>query len=155
MEVRLGAAMGRLDPNSFIRSGSPYSQCPPPSAGEGLLMTRAQRGRRQSAGAGLVEAAGVEPASEAECPETSTSVSVILLSPQGSSRGDPLRPAAVCSPRPRPRRPRAGQPGFVTPRSRLAGETGGGARALWPGELLYATLRSESEPAIGVGICVP
>jgi len=43
----------------------------------------------------MVEAAGVEPASEAEFPGTSTSVSRILLSPRGSSRRDPLWPAAV------------------------------------------------------------
>jgi site-specific DNA recombinase len=37
----------------------------------------------------MVEAAGVEPASEAASPGTSTSVSGILLSPLGSSRRDP------------------------------------------------------------------
>src|SRR5215831_9538600 len=46
----------------------------------------------------LVEAAGVEPASEAEFPETSTSVSRTLISPRSSSRRDPLRPAAVSVP---------------------------------------------------------
>jgi hypothetical protein len=37
----------------------------------------------------LVEAAGVEPASEAASPGTSTSVFGILISPMGSSRRDP------------------------------------------------------------------
>jgi hypothetical protein len=36
-----------------------------------------------------VEAAGVEPASEAASPGTSTSVFGILISPMGSSRLDP------------------------------------------------------------------
>ena len=44
---------------------------------------------------GLVEAAGVEPASEAASPEISTSVSGNLISLGGSSRRDPLLPAAV------------------------------------------------------------
>ena len=87
----------------------------------------------------LVEAAGVEPASEAECPGTSTSVSGILLSPRGSSQRDPRRPAAVLV----PDRGR-GALGpvsryFVTPLPRLAGRAGGGARALGPGARLYAT----------------
>ncbi len=46
----------------------------------------------------MVEAAGVEPASEAEFLGTSTSVSGILISPRGSSRRDPVRPAAVIVP---------------------------------------------------------
>jgi hypothetical protein len=46
----------------------------------------------------LVEAAGVEPASETESPGTSTSVSRILISPGGSSWQDPFQPAAVTVP---------------------------------------------------------
>src|SRR5262249_19702724 len=46
----------------------------------------------------LVEAAGVEPASEAEFVGTSTSVSRILISARGSSWRDPLWPAAVSVP---------------------------------------------------------
>src|SRR5205809_2047133 len=44
---------------------------------------------------GLVEAAGVEPASEAASPGISTSVSGNLILLGGSSRRDPLLPAAV------------------------------------------------------------
>jgi len=46
----------------------------------------------------LVEAAGIEPASEAVSSEISTSVSGNLISPLGSSRRDPSRPAAVSVP---------------------------------------------------------
>jgi len=64
---------------------------------------------------GLVEAARVELASEAVSPEISTSVSRILISLGGSSRRDPLLPAAVGVPLQGRSSPEAAIRSFVIP----------------------------------------
>src|SRR5215470_664701 len=98
----------------------------------------------------MVEAAGVEPASETEFPGTSTSVSGILLSPRGSSQRDPRRPAAVCVPdRGRGALGPASR-SFVTPPPRLAGGAGGGARALGPGTQLFVTYAARARVRLSV-----
>ena len=104
----------------------------------------------------MVEAAGVEPASETECPGTSTSVSGILLSPRGSSQRDPRWPAAVSV-------PDRGR-GALGPASRVFCDTASPARrrsrgrrpGARPGDSCFRYLGGESEsPIVGVGICVP
>ena len=100
----------------------------------------------------MVEAAGVEPASEAASLGISTSVSRNLISPWGSSRRDPSRPASVNVPAwSRGASGRAIRLFYAA--SRFTGTTGGDARDLVPGISSLPLTRRERDRSACWQLC--
>src|SRR5207237_3043840 len=103
----------------------------------------------------VVEAAGVEPASDAASAGTSTSVSEILISPSGLLPTGSRAASGGFSPGPEPPRLRTGKPALVTPLSRPAGAAGGGARDLGPGTRPYATYAARASAGFSLAFVLP
>ena len=107
------------------------------------------RGRPPWEALALVEAAGVEPASEAASPETSTSVSRILISPIGLLLSGSLWANRGYRPGPEPRCLRTGKPSLVTPLTRRAGGVEGDARDQSPGDQSLLLLTQRERGRVG------